>query len=305
MVSRLRQFGSLLALFLAVGFVSAAIVTVAGTARADAVPQRVVSMNVCTDQLAMLLAGEGQLHSVSFLATDPSASAMPIRAEAFPPNRARAEEIYLMKPDLVVTGSFGNRDTVQMLRRLGIRVETFPLANSFDDIRMNLRRMGALLGREARAERVIAVFDRDLAGLRVDGDGVAPKAALYYANKYTSGHHSMADTIVEAAGLHNIGGDFGIRGMGQLPLEALIMAAPDMLIRSRDYRAPALAFEVLDHPSLRKVTDETGEPVFVGARWNCGTPAVLVAVERLIEAKLRLGSPRAPYRETASLRRRD
>ena len=33
-------------------------------------PQRVVSMNLCTDQLAMLIARPGQLHSVSHLASD-------------------------------------------------------------------------------------------------------------------------------------------------------------------------------------------------------------------------------------------
>ena len=37
-------------------------------------PQRVVSMNLCTDQLAMMLAGPGQLISVSHLGHDPAVS---------------------------------------------------------------------------------------------------------------------------------------------------------------------------------------------------------------------------------------
>jgi iron complex transport system substrate-binding protein len=40
-------------------------------------PRRVVSMNLCTDQLAMLVAAPGQLLSVSRIARDPRVSALP------------------------------------------------------------------------------------------------------------------------------------------------------------------------------------------------------------------------------------
>ncbi|WP_354002086.1 hypothetical protein [Pseudotabrizicola sediminis] len=56
-------------------------------------PQRVVSINLCTDQLAMLLAEPGQLISVSFLAQDPRSSVMVDEALACPANRALAEEV--------------------------------------------------------------------------------------------------------------------------------------------------------------------------------------------------------------------
>ena len=48
----------------------------AAPAAAQEAPARVVSMNLCTDQLAMLLAAPGQLLSVSKLARDPMSSAM-------------------------------------------------------------------------------------------------------------------------------------------------------------------------------------------------------------------------------------
>lgn len=41
-------------------------------------------MNLCADQLAILLAGPGQLRSVSFLAADPRASAMAEAAREMP-----------------------------------------------------------------------------------------------------------------------------------------------------------------------------------------------------------------------------
>ena len=60
----------------------------AAPAHADA-PRRVVSMNLCTDQLAMLVAGEGQLLSVSPLSADPRGSAMADVAAGYPLNHGR------------------------------------------------------------------------------------------------------------------------------------------------------------------------------------------------------------------------
>ena len=68
-------------------------------------PRRVVSINLCTDQLAMMMAGPGQLVSVSHLAGDPTYSTMPEAAAAYPANRGLAEEVYLLKPDLVLAGA--------------------------------------------------------------------------------------------------------------------------------------------------------------------------------------------------------
>ena len=63
-----------------------------GAAAQDA-PKRVVSMNLCTDQLAMLVADEGQLVSVSHLAIDPHMSAMIAQAAEYEINRGLAELI--------------------------------------------------------------------------------------------------------------------------------------------------------------------------------------------------------------------
>ena len=72
-----------------------------GEAGAEA-PRRVVSINLCTDQLALAVAAPGQLVSVSELARDPALSAMASRAAAIPSNRGRAEEVLALRPDLVL-----------------------------------------------------------------------------------------------------------------------------------------------------------------------------------------------------------
>src|SRR6056297_2690090 len=114
-------------------------------------PARVVSINLCTDQLALMLAAPGQLVSVGNLAQDPRSSPMAEAARRLPGNAARAEEIYLMRPDLVLAGRFSSRATVAMLRRLGVKVVEFDPAYSLADIADRIAGIGRALGREDAA----------------------------------------------------------------------------------------------------------------------------------------------------------
>lgn len=251
----------------------------AGSALAEA-PARVVSMNLCTDQLAMLVAAPGQLHSVSHLATDPTASAMAEEARAYAVNRGLAEEIYLMQPDLVIVGSFSARATVDMLRRLEIPVVVFEPAYGLDEVRDRLAQMGEVLGREERAAALIADYDRRLAALQ---DLVAdrPDAALYYANGYTSGDRTLAGQILIAAGFENAAVAAGFDAGGILPLEVLAMLAPEALITSRPYPGASRSEEILDHPVVRTLREGRANGVFTDRDWVCGTPFVLGAIEEL------------------------
>ncbi|MEL6316195.1 MAG: ABC transporter substrate-binding protein, partial [Pseudomonadota bacterium] len=225
----------------------------AAPAAAPAAPTRVVSMNLCTDQLAILIAGEGQLHSVSHLAGRPDASVLAEAAQAFAVNHGRAEEIFMMRPDLIIAGRYTTRATVGMLQRLGFRVEEFAPAHSFDDIRANIRRMGALLGREARAEALVAEFDQRLAEIDARAaDRRRLRVALYFANNYTSGRGSLSDEALAAAGHDNIAAELGVAGIGALPLESLVMSDPDAVVgRVSPAEAPSLAYENYAHPALR------------------------------------------------------
>ena len=250
-------------------------------------PQRVVSMNLCTDQLAMLLAAPGQLVSVSHLAQDPQSSTMVEEAAAYPVNHGLAEEIYRLRPDLVLAGAYTTQASVAMLRRLDIPVEIFPPEAEFDAIRTNLRRMGALLGREAEAEAQIAAFDAGLAAL-ADDIATRPRAAVYQANGYTTGNNSLAGQILLAAGLDNIAAEVGLTGGGILALEQLVLANPDLLVRGRRYGGASRSEEILDHPAVTLLAERAGQAVIADHDWVCGTPRILGAIARLRAARLGL-----------------
>ncbi|MFD1199519.1 ABC transporter substrate-binding protein [Brucella gallinifaecis] len=249
---------------------------------ADKLPQRVVSINVCTDQLAMLLADPMQLESVSYLSRDPLLSVMSEKAKQLPVNHAQAEEVFLMKPDLVLAGTFSSRATVRLLRDLGVRVEEFAPARSFEDIKVNMKRLGELLGREEEAERQIAAMDAEM--LAISRPDRKQTVALYYANSYTAGRGTLIDEVIRLAGLDNIADKVGVRGSAMLPLEMLLMEKPDILVRGSRGRPPALAFENFEHPALRSLESHTRMLALNDNLTVCGGPFSVEAVAKLAEA---------------------
>lgn len=246
-------------------------------------PARVVSMNLCTDQLAMMLAAPGQLLSVSHLAADPRGSAMAEEAGAYLINRGLAEEIYLLQPDLVVAGRFSNSATVNMLERLDIPVIVFDPAYSMEDVRGLVARMGEVLGREEAASALLAQFDRDLAMLIARAPDIHPLAALYYANGYSSGDRSLAGEILSTAGFRNAAVEAGLPMGGFLPLEMLALSDPDALITGRRYPAASRAEEILDHPVVTVLRSNRMQGSVTDRDWVCGTPHVLRAVAGLLD----------------------
>ncbi len=258
-----------------------------GAAAFAASPQRVVSVNLCTDQLALSLAAPGQLVSVSRLAHDPRSSAMVEAARAYPVNGSGAEEVFLLKPDLVLAGTFTAAATVQTLRDLGLRVELFAPAQRLADVPRLLAQMGAALGREDAAATAIDAFDRELADLSRPPPH-RPRAALYYVNGYTSGPKTLAGDILNAAGFDNIADEAGLTRGGTLPLERLLLLAPDVIVRGRDYPGQARAEEVLAHPALRALNGTRIAGTLTDRDWICGTPGVLNAVRAMRDLRLTL-----------------
>lgn len=249
--------------------------------------QKVISINLCTDQLALMLAAPGQLLSVSRLAHDPGSSVMWQAAAALPANPATAEHVYLRAPDLVLAGTFTAPATIAMLERLGIAVEIFAPAGTLADIPAQLRRMGTLLGREAEAEAQVRAFEDGLAALR-ETDARRPRAALTYVNNFTSGDRTLAGAILAAAGLGNVAAEAGVRSSGVLSLEQLVLSAPDIIIAGQDYGGTARASDNLSHPALKTLAGSYHAGALTGRDWICGTPHVLGAVRDMADLRRRV-----------------
>ncbi len=239
----------------------------------------------------MLLADEGQLLSVSRIALDRHVSPLADKALDYRINYGRAEDIYLMQPDLVLAGEYTPASTVSMLRSLGIRVEIFDITSSLDGVTVQLAKMGAVLHREAQAADMIAEFESRRAALSND-KGAEPSAIFYYANGFTSGAGSLAHDILTLAGFSNAAVKAGYGWGRKMPLEVLALTDPDLVITTTPYPGGSRAEDVMQHPAVQALQKGRAAAAVTDHDWICGTPFVLRAAERLADVRRSLTADR-------------
>lgn len=249
-------------------------------------PQRIVSMNLCTDQLVLELVGRERIASVSVLAADPEFSAVADRARDMPVNRGLAEEIVAQHPDLVLAHKYASRQSVAMLQRLGVRVVEIDLPQDIAAVEAQIAAIAAAVGEPQRGQAMIDDIRRRLAALPPSPEP-RPTAAIYEPSGYAFGADSLADAILRAAGYDNLAARLGVGGYARLGLETLLATPPDILVvddTAVDRRS--MAQEFLDHPALRRRFAD-GRRVAVPRRlWICGGPSVAEAAALLAQARM-------------------
>lgn len=214
-------------------------------------PQRVMSINLCTDQLALMLLPPERIVSVSWLARDPALSAMADAARRVPINHGTSEEVLRTRPDMVLAGTYTTRTTVETLRALGAPLVEAPPAENWDDIRRITREVGEALGERAKAEAALARMDATLTRLAAQQPAYKPVVAFWSGPGMAPGAGTLSDAVVQAAGARNLARELGITGFGTLDAERLIAAAPDLLITAHATPEPSLRSEAARHPAIR------------------------------------------------------
>src|SRR3712207_1732913 len=145
---------------------------------AQAKPERVASLNLCTDQLLLALADRNQIASLSRLAWDPSLSFMAEQAAGLPLNDSKAEAILFSRPDLVLTGTYGQQERIALLKRQGFEVLQLAPWQSLEDGRGQIRILAQRLGHPERGQALIARIDAALE--RAKNSVLAKRSILVY-----------------------------------------------------------------------------------------------------------------------------
>lgn len=248
--------------------------------------ERIVSMNLCTDQLLYLLEDAGHIRSVSFLGVDPDYSWLSKELAAFPVNNGQAEELIKYQPDLILAGSYSDKHAVQLLRELGYRVELINIPQDVSRMEDSIAHLGNLLGRKSEAEAIIANMRqrRSAAMARVAGKP-RPLAVILAPDGYTHGRHSMNGDLLEMAGYRNLAAETGIEGSSNITLEHLLQAQPDFLIiEDASPNRNSLSQRLLQHNALQSGLPKTRQIHVHPNLWTCGGPSMIDALEILVEA---------------------
>ena len=233
-----------------------------------ATPARVVSLNLCTDELLLQLASPGQIASVTHLSQNPRESSLWRKARRYPANDGSMLSAAGYRPDLVIGMGSTGRDSHRLARAIGARFVNLPFPTSLDALEAVIAELAQSLGRREQGRRLIA----QLQSARATAPSRLLPAVFVNADNRS---HSATDTGAEwmaLAGLRQVKlpGD-------RIDREHLLVLPPLVLVKS-DYRSDqysrARAAGPLDRKGDRMIATE-------GRRWTCMGPSLLPEILRI------------------------
>ncbi len=242
-------------------------------------PQRVVSLNMCTDQLVLALADPAQIVGLSRFAGDRRLSHAADQSAAYPHLPAAAEAVISLEPDLIVTGRFTNRATKDMLTRLGYRVEEVPFVRSVDEARAAIALVGELLGQAEKADALIASIDE---ALERATSSSSLSALIIQRRGYATGTASLTGDLLDQLGIELASEELvGARG-GFADLETIIRSEPDLLITANlDPQTQDQGTALLAHPALAQRFDDARRMALPERLTLCAGPSLIDAIHHI------------------------
>jgi iron complex transport system substrate-binding protein len=244
---------------------------------------RIVSLDYCADQYVLKLVGRNRILALSPDATR-DFSYMRTAARGVPSVAPRAEDVLVLKPDLVVRSYGGGADAGAFFARAGVPVLQLGFAEDLGGVRRVLLETAAGLGETARGEAVAREMDARVRALAKAAPRTS-KPSLLYATPggVTSGPGSLIHELIETAGYRNFQTQ---PGWQPLPLEQLAYARPDRVAMAwfgrRDYNPDQ--WSAARHPLMDRASDRP--PIGLEGAWTaCGGWFVLDAAEAMARTR--------------------
>jgi iron complex transport system substrate-binding protein len=243
---------------------------------------RVASINTCTDQLLLALADPEQIVGLSPYSRDAARSWAAEAAKRYPKLSGEAEDVLILKPDIVVAGRFTKRATRELLKQKGLRVAEFDVVSSLDDARRQTAMMGELLGQRERAAAENARLDAAIVRAKASVSRRGVRVLALARRGWVSGGDSLTSSLLDAAGLFNAAGELGRKFGGFVTLEQIVAAKPDLLLVASDgHFAEDQGQAFLLHPALEKLYPPEKRIVVPERLTVCGGPMLPDALDRL------------------------
>ncbi|MBB5686495.1 ABC transporter substrate-binding protein [Sphingobium boeckii] len=248
---------------------------------AAAPPKRIVSLNLCADQLLLALADRSQIAALTRFARDTAMSAEAARAGNIRTSRGSAEDVLALNPDLILASPGRRSGTMAALKGQHYQILELPSAESYDAIITQIRQVADAVGHPERGVAMIRTMNAELAAIpKVSG---RPIAAYYQRRGYLTGTGTLIDDLMQRLGLRNLAGVLGLPALSRLSVEQMVMARPDYLIvESATDSVTDQGTEMLHHPALADIPR-----LKLPQAWTvCGGPSYVRAAKSL-SAQLR------------------
>jgi len=245
---------------------------------------RIASMNVCTDQLLMTLADPEQIVGLSRYGRDRFQSFAADDAQRYRILWGGAEEILLLRPDVVVASQFDKRSTRELLKQQGLRVEEFAVSRNLDEAKAQIRQMADITGHPDRGHAEIARLDDAMARARRQVADKHDTVLPLSRRGWVSGRNSLVSALLAEVGLFNAAGGLGVSSGGYASLEAIVNLRPDFIVVSEasdSAEDDGKAF--LLHPALERFYPAQKRIVIPDRLTVCGGVMLADALDVLVK----------------------
>ena len=221
-------------------------------AQTVAVPRRVASLNLASDEILADILPLSRLVAVTALVDQPGTSnavgRIPKSIARFP--KVDIERLIALNPDLVVVSEYTDADVLRALRQSGLQVHRMTGLDSLTGFRRALLDLGKAVGETAAAAKLAADFDARLGEVERRLKGAPRPRVLYWASGYTAGSKTAFDALITCGGGSNAAALAGISGITPLGAERAFGLDPDWLFIGSH---TTTAKEIHEHPLLSRM----------------------------------------------------
>ena len=250
---------------------------------------RIASMNVCTDQLVTGLADPEQIVGLSRFSRDGWQAPVGVDARRFTVLSGGAEDVLLLRPDIVVASLFDKHSTRELLKAHGLHLAEFAVPRNLDEVKAQIREIGEIAGHADRAAAEIARLDTAVAAARRVVSGKHYSVLPVSRRGWVPGRDSFVSSLLSETGLFNASGDLGFVFGGFASLEAIVNLKPDFLLvsQSGDFAGDdGQAF--LLHPALERFYPPAKRIVIPERLTECGGVTIADALDVLVRELVRV-----------------
>jgi len=251
---------------------------------------RIVSMNVCGDQLLLTLADPEQIVGLSRFSRDGWQSPSAGDLKRYPVLSGGAEDVLLLKPDIVIASAFDKRSTRELLKAKGLRLTELAVPRTLAEARRQIREIGGIVGHPDRAAAEIARLDAALMHARGAAAEKHYRVLPLSRRGWVAGRDSFVSSLLTETGLSNAAGDLGFTFGGFASLEAIVSLRPDFIMVSEaGNHASDDGQAFLLHPALQRFYPPAKRIVIPERLTECGGVMLADALDTLAMELKRVG----------------
>ncbi|HYG74794.1 MAG TPA: ABC transporter substrate-binding protein [Planctomycetota bacterium] len=169
----------------------------------------------------------------------------------------QAEPLLALKPDLILSNSFQDSTTTDILEKNGIPVLRFEYYKTMNSIRESVLIVGKAVGENEKARQLVENFDARIAAVKIAVAGRPRPRVLSYSNYgqgYAVGVGESQDEIITIAGAVNAAAEMNLKGHVHFTFEQMLKLNPDWLIVSGEQGLNSPQIKILmNEPTLAQL----------------------------------------------------